>query len=232
MSEKIGELYYEITGDDSSLAKTLERIKAELKEAENSVVSLNEKAGSKKLTDAFSKTGETIQQVKNQLSALKSVWNQLEFGDTAGQSEVIAKYKELSAILNNYGKSMDSIVKEENKVIVTAKTLSEVLAMESNSINQINSKLSELRRLRNEQNSTDANYIANMTTIMQAETQLIQKQRDAMQIGVERKTIEQQITEELSKRPKSIDAIIASQKRLKELYAQIEEPDTNAKEER
>ena len=81
MSEKIGELYYEITGDDSSLAKTLERIKAELKEAENSVVSLNEKTGSKKLTDAFSKTGETIQQVKNQLSALKSVWNQLEWGD-------------------------------------------------------------------------------------------------------------------------------------------------------
>lgn len=228
MSEKIGELYYEITGDDSSLAKTLERIKAELKEAENSVVSLNEKAGSKKLTDAFSKTGETIQQVKNQLSALKSVWNQLEFGDTAGQSEVIAKYKELSAILNNYGKSMDSIVKEENKVVVTAKTLSDVLAMESNSINQLNAKLSELRRLRNEQNSTDANYIANMTTIMQAETQLIQKQRDAMQIGVERKTIEQQITEELSKRPKSIDAIIASQKRLKELYSQIEEPNTNA----
>ena len=38
----------------------------------------------------------------------------------------------------------------------------------------------------------------------------------------------QQITEELSKRPKSIDAIIASQKRLKELYSQIEEPNTNA----
>lgn len=228
MSEKIGELYYEITGDDSSLAKTLERIKAELKEAENSVVSLNEKAGSKKLTDAFSKTGETIQQVKNQLSALKSVWNQLEFGDTAGQSEVIAKYKELSAILNNYGKSMDSIVKEENKVVVTAKTLSEVLAMESNSINQLNAKLSELRRLRNEQNTSDQSYLFNMSVIMDAETQLIQKQRDAMQIGVERKTIEQQITEELSKRPKSIDAIIASQKRLKELYSQIEEPDTNA----
>ena len=225
---KIGELYYDITAKDSGLAKVLEKVKKELDGADNAVVKLTDKVGDLgKLSDAFGETGKTVEQVKSQLRELNRIWEKTALTDTSGQKALIDRYKELSEVLNKYGKSADDVLKKEKQSVDTKRTFEQVIGMEIKTMNDLNAKLSEVRRVRNELVVTDANYVQSMQKLMQIETSLIDKQRQAAEIGKIVKTVDQQITEELAKRPKTIEAIIASQKRLKELYGKLDSPDTS-----
>ena len=124
---KIGELYYDITAKDSGLAKVLEKVKKELDGADNAVVKLTDKVGDLgKLSDAFGETGKTVEQVKSQLRELNRIWEKTALTDTSGQKALIDRYKELSEVLNKYGKSADDVLNKETQAVDTKRTFQQV----------------------------------------------------------------------------------------------------------
>ena len=81
----------------------------------NAVVKLTDKVGDLgKLSDAFGETGKTVEQVKSQLRELNRIWEKTALTDTSGQKALIDRYKELSEVLNKYGKSADDVLKKKN----------------------------------------------------------------------------------------------------------------------
>ena len=138
---KIGELYYDITAKDSGLAKALGKIKEQLKDTDNAIVSVTDKAGDlSRLSDAFGETGKTVEQIKNQLKELNRIWEKTDLTDTSGQKALIERYKELSDILNKYGKSADDVLKKEKQSVDTKRTFEQVIGMEIKTMNAITNR--------------------------------------------------------------------------------------------
>jgi hypothetical protein len=279
MATQLGQLYYEVTIDDKRLADVLKSLKTDLKGLENEVLNFSNVAG-KKLSNPFTESAKTIEQLKNQITGLKQIWEKLDFNDTSGQQSVINKYKELSATLDKVGFSMDKIIAKQvqridpfrlpentlggirekigalsseklstdinsiqrynielerlkklqddfqNSGIVKPptqeKNLSEVLNMEVNSLNQVSEKLKELRRIRGEQKTTDAQYISTMQKIVQEETNLLTIQNQMINAGKQEITIQQKLQQELQKTPLTIDSMIESAKNLESIYKKLD----------
>ena len=173
----------QITDDDSSLAKTLERIKAELKEAENSVVSLNEKAGSKKLTDAFSKTGEIIQQVKNQANALRGVFERTDQSDVESKQRVIAAYEKIAETARQYGVTLRPLVSEEMN-------MNRAMSMQSATIEQMIQKQKALVEARAKENVSTKQGRQNVADINAEYNRLNSRLQD---FGVKQRRVNDQL---------------------------------------
>lgn len=138
---KIGELYYDITAKDSGLAKVLGNIKKELKDADNAVVSFTKGADSALISAAFEKTGRTVEQMKNQLTALRSVWSKMATDDVAGQQRISDRYREISDELERLGVIMP-------KLIRTEMTFEKAMAMQSKTIGEMIAKQKALKEAR------------------------------------------------------------------------------------
>lgn len=138
---KIGELYYDITAKDSGLAKVLGNIKKELKDADNAVVSFTKGADSALISAAFEKTGRTVEQMKNQLTALRSVWSKMATDDVAGQQRISDRYREISDELERLGVVMP-------KLIRTEMTFEKAMAMQSKTIGEMIAKQKALKEVR------------------------------------------------------------------------------------
>ena len=147
---KIGELYYDITAKDSGLAKALGNIKKELKDADNAVIEFTKNANSQKITDAFDKTGRTVEQMRNQLSALRSVWSKISTDDVNGQKRVAERYAEISKELSQLGIVVPKLIKEQMSYDTAMK-------MSSNTIGEMLAKQKALKEARlNESTTTNA----------------------------------------------------------------------------
>lgn len=226
---EIGQLSYSIILDDKKFAKQAQGIVKKLKDVDTQINELMS-SDSTRLSKPFDLAGMSIEKMVTQAKVLEVAFKGLSQSGTGVLSQdainLKLRWQEIQAEVSKYGLNLKSSLMEQQKIVEPLKNLQQVLAMPTNSLDEVAAKLSEVKRIRAEQIQTDASYISNMSVLNKVEGELIAQQKSAIFIGKEALTIEQQLTSELQKRPISINGIIASAKNLEVLYKSLDDKES------
>lgn len=226
---ELGQLSYSIILDDKKFAKQAQGIVKKLKDVDTQINELMS-SDSTRLSKPFDLAGMSIEKMVTQAKVLEVAFKGLSQSGTGVLSQdainLKLRWQEIQAEVSKYGLNLKSSLMEQQKIVELLKNLQQVLAMPTNSLDEVAAKLSEVKRIRAEQIQTDASYISNMSVLNKVEGELIAQQKSAIFIGKEALTIEQQLTSELQKRPISINDIIASAKNLEVLYKSLDDKES------
>lgn len=223
---EIGQLSYSIILDEKKFNKQAQGIVKKLKDVDAQINELMS-SDSTRLSKPFDLAGMSIEKMVTQAKVLEVAFKGLSQSGTGVLSQdainLKLRWQEIQAEVSKYGLNLKSSLMEQQKIVEPLKNLQQVLAMPTNSLDEVAAKLSEIRRIRASQIDTDTAYVSNMTRLNQVEADLISQQKSALVIGKETITIEQQITDELQKRPLAINEIISSAKTLELLYKSLDD---------
>lgn len=223
---EIGQLSYSIILDDKKFTKQAQGIVKKLKDVDTQINELMS-SDSTRLSKPFDLAGMSIEKMVTQAKVLEVAFKGLSQSGTGVLSQdainLKLRWQEIQDEVAKYGLNLKSSLMEQQKIVEPLKNLQQVLAMPTNSLDEVAAKLSEIRRIRATQIDTDSAYVSNMTRLNQVEADLISQQKSALVIGKEKITIEQQITDELRKRPIAIEAITSSAKTLELLYKNLDD---------
>lgn len=223
---EIGQLSYSIILDDKKFTKQAQGIVKKLKDVDTQINELMS-SDSTRLSKPFDLAGMSIEKMVTQAKVLEVAFKGLSQSGTGVLSQdainLKLRWQEIQAEVAKYGLNLKSSLMEQQKIVEPLKNLQQVLAMPTNSLDEVAAKLSEIRRIRASQIDTDTAYVSNMTRLNQVEADLIAQQKSALVIGKETISIEQQITDELQKRPLAINEIISSAKTLELLYKSLDD---------
>lgn len=226
---ELGQLSYSIILDDKKFTKQAQGIVKKLKDVDTQINELMS-SDSTRLSKPFDLAGMSIEKMVTQAKVLEVAFKGLSQSGTGVLSQdainLKLRWQEIQAEVAKYGLNLKSSLMEQQKIVEPLKNLQQVLAMPTNSLDEVAAKLSEVKRIRAEQIQTDASYISNMSVLNKVEGELIAQQKSAIFIGKEALTIEQQLTAELQKRPISINDIIASAKNLEVLYKSLDDKES------
>lgn len=226
---ELGQLSYSIILDEKKFAKQAQGIVKKLKDVDAQINELMS-SDSTRLSKPFDLAGMSIEKMVTQAKVLEVAFKGLSQSGTGVLSQdainLKLRWQEIQAEVAKYGLNLKSSLMEQQKIVEPLKNLQQVLAMPTNSLDEVAAKLSEVKRIRAEQIQTDASYISNMSVLNKVEGELIAQQKSAIFIGKEALTIEQQLTAELQKRPISINDIIASAKNLEVLYKSLDDKES------
>lgn len=226
---EIGQLSYSIILDEKKFAKQAQGIVKKLKDVDTQINELMS-SDSTRLSKPFDLAGMSIEKMVTQAKVLEVAFKGLSQSGTGVLSQdainLKLRWQEIQAEVSKYGLNLKSSLMEQQKIVEPLKNLQQILAMPTNSLDEVAAKLSEVKRIRAEQIQTDASYISNMSVLNKVEGELIAQQKSAIFIGKEALTIEQQLTSELQKRPISINDIIASAKNLEVLYKSLDDKES------
>lgn len=226
---EIGQLSYSIILDDKKFTKQAQGIVKKLKDVDTQINELMS-SDSTRLSKPFDLAGMSIEKMVTQAKVLEVAFKGLSQSGTGALSQdainLKLRWQEIQAEVAKYGLNLKSSLMEQQKIVEPLKNLQQVLAMPTNSLDEIATKLSEVKRIRAEQIQTDASYTSNMSVLNKVEAELISQQKSAILIGKEALTVEQQLTAELQKRPISINDIIASAKNLEVLYKSLDDKES------
>lgn len=169
---KIGDLYYSVTVDDTGLAATLKRLKAELKGLDNQIVSSSQIASGGQLSRGLDMQGRSIEQVRNQMRLLEAAYRKLDMdGDTAGAERMRAKWLELQQQLQRYGVTVRNAMMEY-------RGFNQTMAMQATTVEQIIAKMKALEQARLRENTTTAAGRKNIATMNAEYDKLNRKLQD------------------------------------------------------
>lgn len=226
---EIGQLSYSIILDDKKFTKQAQGIVKKLKDVDTQINELMS-SDSTRLSKPFDLAGMSIEKMVTQAKVLEVAFKGLSQSGTGVLSQdainLKLRWQEIQAEVAKYGLNLKSSLMEQQKIVEPLKNLQQVLAMPTNSLDEVAAKLSEVKRIRAEQIHTDASYTINMSVLNKVEGELIAQQKSAILIGKEALTVEQQLTSELQKRPISINDIIASAKNLETLYKSLDDKES------
>ena len=226
---ELGQLSYSIILDDKKFTKQAQGIVKKLKDVDTQINELMS-SDSTRLSKPFDLAGMSIEKMVTQAKVLEVAFKGLSQSGTGVLSQdainLKLRWQEIQAEVAKYGLNLKSSLMEQQKIVEPLKNLQQVLAMPTNSLDEIAAKLSEVKRIRAEQIQTDASYTSNMSVLNKVEGELIAQQKSAIIIGKEALTVEQQLTAELQKRPISINDIIASAKNLETLYKSLDDKES------
>lgn len=226
---ELGQLSYSIILDDKKFTKQAQGIVKKLKDVDSQINDLMS-SDSTRLSKPFDLAGMSIEKMVTQAKVLEAAFKGLSQSGTGVLSQdainLKLRWQEIQAEVAKYGLNLKSSLMEQQKIVEPLKNLQQVLAMPTNSLDEVAAKLSEVKRIRAEQIQTDASYISNMSVLNKVEGELIAQQKSAIFIGKEALTVEQQLTSELQKRPISINDIIASAKNLEVLYKSLDDKES------
>lgn len=226
---ELGQLSYSIILDDKKFNKQAQGIVKKLKDVDAQINELMS-SDSTRLSKPFDLAGMSIEKMVTQAKVLEVAFKGLSQSGTGVLSQdainLKLRWQEIQAEVAKYGLNLKSSLMEQQKIVEPLKNLQQVLAMPTNSLDEVAAKLSEVKRIRAEQIQTDASYISNMSVLNKVEGELIAQQKSAIFIGKEALTVEQQLTSELQKRPISINDIIASAKNLEVLYKSLDDKES------
>ncbi len=223
---EIGQLSYSIILDDKKFTKQAQGIVKKLKDVDTQINELMS-ADSARLSKPFDLAGMSIEKMVTQAKVLEVAFKGLSQSGTGALSQdainLKLRWQEIQAEVAKYGLNLKSSLMEQQKIVEPLKNLQQVLAMPTNSLDEVAAKIGEIRRVRISLIDTDSQYAANIGSLNQAEATLIAQQKSALAIGKETITIEQQLTDELQKKPLAINEIISSAKTLELLYKSLDD---------
>lgn len=223
---ELGQLSYSVILNDKNFNKQAQDIVKKLKNVNNEIEGLLT-IDSEKISKPFNLAGMSIEKMVTQAKVLETAFKALSQSGTGELSQdaqnLKLRWQEIQEEVSRYGLNLKSSLMEQQKIVEPLRSLQDVLAMPTNSLDEVAAKLGEVRRVRAGLIDTDSQYAANMTRLNQAETELIASQKAALAIGKETITIEQQLTDELLKKPIAIKEIASSAKTLEILYESLDD---------
>jgi len=183
MATELGQLYYSLKIEDEQFKTTLEQVKQDLKAADNQILTMANMGG-KGLTDAFSATGRSIEQIISQMKLLEQAYKKLETPDTNPESEKMrGRWQELQAEAAKYGFILRSTTMEQ-------KSYNQVMAMQANSVQQIQMKMAAINQTRQRENTLTKEGKANISSLNAEYNRLNNSLKD---LGVKQRNLNENI---------------------------------------
>jgi hypothetical protein len=183
MATELGQLYYSLKIEDEQFKTTLEQVKQDLKAADNQILTMANMGG-KGLTDAFSATGRSIEQIISQMKLLEQAYKKLETPDTNPESEKMrGRWQELQAEASKYGFILRSTTMEQ-------KSYNQVMAMQANSVQQIQMKMAAINQTRQRENTLTKEGKANISSLNAEYNRLNNSLKD---LGVKQRNLNENI---------------------------------------